>query len=143
MKCFGYLDSGYITIWLQKMELWESLPDECKKKTHFCLFSISVTSHWFSFWTVFYFLPPTILSSMKRRSTKAYQTWITWVECVCCVGNFMRTDYRSKTFNKQDKRKLIVLWFRAHFVLMINTWEISVAKGKLIFELCDCSLLWD
>jgi len=52
------------------MELREEpLPSE--SRNHICPFSISVSCNWFTFWTLFYFLPPTIHSSLRDKNNSS------------------------------------------------------------------------
>jgi len=55
------------------------------------------------------------------RTTAAHQTLITWLECVCCAGNY-ECNNRSATCHKPDKNKQCIgLWSRAQTLLMIES----------------------
>lgn len=137
MKCFGYLDRSYITMAppkKKKKKLWESLPGEFRK--HICPFSISVSCHWFSFWTVFYFLPPTIHSSLRNKNNNSTSdiNHMGGMYLLCRKGNFMRaiTDQLQATNMIRLNKRCIGLWFRAQIILMNKSISNGVAKRKLI-----------
>lgn len=118
----------------KKKKLWESLPGEFRK--HICPFSISVSCHWFSFWTVFYFLPPTIHSSLRNKNNNSTSdiNHMGGMYLLCRKGNFMRaiTDQLQATNMIRLNKRCIGLWFRAQIILMNKSISNGVAKRKLI-----------
>lgn len=137
MKCFGYLDSGYITMAPQKKKkkIYENLCQVSVENTSarspfLCHVTDLVFEQYFTFSLQIFIL------LWEIRTTAAHQTLnhMGGMCLLCRKGNIMRaiTDQLQVTNMIRANKQCISLWSRAQILLMNKSISNSVAKWKLI-----------